>query len=352
MPACLVEVAFVSHPGNNEDGQWYQLLYNSGGIKDYAAYGIDDGITGLWFIRLTPAYLRLLYPPWQSLRDNVTLVWHSTDVAGATYSIYRREHPNPDYILIASGITDTVYTDNTTTDNKTYSYYAVAVNGSQTSPRSNVLTIRTPTFVSDYAIATGSSNGKRVIFDNGGIVNLSYSSDTSMWYAGSSNYGTSWGVAQLVESGLFPCIGFDVSQNAHTVSVGCPGLPDTASGEDTSYVVFYSQYQGGCWKNSILYETYDSILSVSFAIDPLDTGWVVFNTYDDEGDNKLKIGKFYTQIMPESLENVIDLDTYAGYGIGAIGIKSSDPSLHIVYEKNGAIMYLQRDNLIGQHHFR
>ncbi|MCX7766902.1 MAG: T9SS type A sorting domain-containing protein [Candidatus Sumerlaeia bacterium] len=49
--------------------------------------------------------------------------------------------------------------------------------------------------------------------------------------------------------------------------------------------------------------------------------------------------------MPESLENVLTLDTYSGYGIGAIGVKASDRSLHVVYEKNGAIMYLKRDNL-------
>ncbi|MCX7766901.1 MAG: hypothetical protein N2246_09400, partial [Candidatus Sumerlaeia bacterium] len=68
------------------------------------------------------------------------------------------------------------------------------------------------------------------------------------------------------------------------------GLPDTSSGEDTSYVIFYAQHRDSIWKTPSLYETYDSILSVSFAVDPLDTGWVVFNTYDDEGDNKLKIG--------------------------------------------------------------
>ncbi|MGQ9464246.1 MAG: hypothetical protein ACUVQ4_00875 [bacterium] len=68
------------------------------------------------------------------------------------------------------------------------------------------------------------------------------------------------------------------------------------------------------WNDEILYETHDSILSLSFAIDPLDTGWVVFNTYDAEGNNRLKIGKFYTQAMPESLEDVLTLDTYTGYG--------------------------------------
>lgn len=194
-------------------------------------------------------------------------------------------------------------------------------------------------------MATALNNGKKVVFDNNSIVHLTYSSDTSFWYTRSSDYGNIWSVSQLVESGLFSSIGIDGSNKRHIVGCGCPGQPDTASGEDTSYVIFYAQYRDSVWKNPSLYETYDSILSVSFAIDPLDTGWVVFNTYDDAGNNTLKIGKFYTQTMPESLENVLTLDTYTGYGIGAIGVKTSDRSLHIVYEKNGTIMYLKRDNL-------
>ncbi|MEO0127034.1 MAG: N-acetylmuramoyl-L-alanine amidase [candidate division WOR-3 bacterium] len=342
MPACLIEVAFVSHspPG----GQWEQLLYNSGGIKDYAAYGIDDGIVNsLPGLHLAPTFLRPIFGAYY--RGSVSLVWHPVPTTGVTYSVYRREHPNPDFILIASGISDTTYTDNTTTNDKTYSYYTIAVSGSQTSPRSIILTIRTPLFVSDYGVATGLNNGKKVVFDNNGIIHLTYSSDTSFWYTRSTDYGNIWSVSQLVESGLFASITIDGSNNRHIVGCGCPGQPDTASGEDTSYVIFYAQYRDSIWKNPSLYEIYDSILSVSFAIDPLDTGWVVFNTYDAEGYNDLKIGKFYTQTMPESLENVLTLDTYTGYGIGAIGVKVSDRSLHIVYEKNGTIMYLKRDNL-------
>lgn len=123
------------------------------------------------------------------------------------------------------------------------------------------------------------------------------------------------------------------------------GVPDSAAQETLTYTINYTWNENDFWHEGVLYETHDSILSISFTIDPLDTGWVVFNTYDDEGNNKLKIGKFYTQTMPESLENVLTLDTYVGYGFSAIGIKTSYRSLHIVYEKNGAIMYLQRDNL-------
>ncbi|MGQ9535448.1 MAG: N-acetylmuramoyl-L-alanine amidase, partial [bacterium] len=310
MPACLIEVAFVSH--NPSGGQWEQLLYNSGGIKDYAAYGIDDGITGLWFLHKPPSNLRLIWDPYQ--RGDITLVWHPTDIVGANYSIYRREHPNPDFVLIASNVSDTTYTDNITTNNKTYSYYAIGVSGTQISPRSNILTIRTPFFSSDYAVATGLNVGKKIIFDNGSIVQVSYSSDTSFWYARSSDFGNAWSVSQLIKSGFSPCIAVDGQNKPHIVGCGCGGEPDTASGEDTIYVIFYAQFRDSIWTRPGLYETYDSIISLSFAIDPQDTGWVVFNTYDDEGNNRLKIGKFYTQTMPESLEDVLTLDTYTGYG--------------------------------------
>ncbi len=344
MPACLVEVAFVSHYVSPDHGQWYQLRYNQGGFKDYAAYGIDDGILGTWEIRESPSYFRPEFLPWMPLRGSVNILWHPIETQGVTYSIYRRVHPSPDYVLIASGISDTTYTDNNVSGDKTYSYYALAENGSQTSPPSNILTIRTPNFTSDYTRATGINNGTKITFDNNGISHLTYTSDTAFWYARSSDYGNIWSISQLVEWGYSPCIMLDSQENPHIIGFGCAGFPDTASGEDTSYVIFYSQYLDSIWKSPYLYETSDSILSVSFAIDPLDTGWVLFNTLDDAGNNRLKIGQFYTQEMPESLENVITLDTYTGTGIGAIGVKTSDRSLHIVYEKGGGdIMYLNRD---------
>lgn len=107
MAAAYIEVAFVTDNAV-PNGQWYQLLENQGGFKDYAAYGIDDGITGLWWIRKLPMYLRVLYPPWELLRGSVQLLWHPP-TSGVTYSVYRREHPNPDFVLIASGISYNLY---------------------------------------------------------------------------------------------------------------------------------------------------------------------------------------------------------------------------------------------------
>lgn len=340
MPACMIEVAFCTHdPYPN--GQWYQLRDNQGGIKDFAAYGIDEGITGLWRLRPPVTYLRL---PWESGRG-LTLMWHPTTAPTATYSIYRREHPNPDFSLIHSGETDTVYTDNSVTSGTTYSYYVQAVSGTQTSAPSNVLSVHTPPFYSDYSLATGYNNGKKIIFDNDGILDLVYTADTSVWFTRSTDYGTTWVPSHRLESGVCPSIALDAADNPHIIDAGFAGIPDTASGEDTSFVIFYSQHlTDSVWKNPSLYTSPDSILSVSFAIDPLDTGWVVFNTFDDEQTNYLRIGKFYTQETPQGLEGVTMLDTYSRDGKSAIGVRSSDRSLHIVYEKPDGVYYLKRDN--------
>ena len=356
MPACLVEVAFVSHPGDNQDGQWYQLLNNTDGFRDYAAFGIAMGILNFLehyydnIYLIPPVFLKL--KPEGPYDGSYKLEWLPSYKwrKNFTYSIYRRGHPQDNYSLIASGIIDTFYLDNTLTSNKTYSYYIVPVDGSQRGPRSDIITIKTPPFSSNFAKATGFNNLKRVIFDNNGLCNITFSSRDSMWFACSYNYGFAWTVAHLLETawdsiatGLFSALALDRFQRPHIVGIGCPGAPDIASGEDTSFVIFYNQYGDSGWQSFDLYNTHDRILSVSFAIDPSDTGWVLFNTQDNTGHNQLRIGRFCTQSRPDSLINIVPLDTYAGNGIGALGIKSSDRSIHVVFEKEGKIVYLYRD---------
>lgn len=310
-------------------------------LKTNAGIGIARGINAFLGPFFPPTWLR----PSGTRERGVALIWHPSESPGVNNNLYRCEHPDTIFVLIASNIPDTSYTDNSATDRKTYSYYVTAVSGGDESIRSNILTIHTPPFSSDYPIATGKNNGVKAIFDDNGINRLTYTSNSSMWYTYSTDYGNTWTMSQSVEHGLLPALAIDAANHPHIVSTGCAGEPDTASGSDTSYVIFYSQYLTNKWDSPCLYETNDSILSVSFAIDPLDTGWVVFNTFDDEQTNYLRIGKFYTQSLPENLEGVLTLDTYIGMGVAALDIKVSDRSIHVVYEKNNKVMYLRRNNL-------
>jgi hypothetical protein len=340
MPACLIEVVFCTHdPYPN--GQWYQLRDNQGGIKDFAAYGFDEGITGVWFLRPPVTNLRM---PWESGRS-LTLVWHPTTVQDATYSIYRREHPNTNYILIHSGTTDSIYVDNFVNNGVTYSYYVQAVRGSQTGAPSNVISIQTPPFYFDNSTATAYNNGSKIVAIDENVINLIFSADTATWGAFSVDCGATWSSSYCLERGLSPAIAIDGSDNPHVVNTSFAGIPDTASGEDTTYCIYYSQHlTDSIWKNVSVYSTPDTILSIGFAIDQHDTGWVVFNTYDNEGNNDLKIGQFYTQTLPESLENVTTLDTYTSFGKAAVVVRPSDRSIWIVYEGNNTIVYKWRTN--------
>ncbi len=343
-PACVAEGAFVTHD-TVTNGQWFQLKDNLSGIKDKIAYGIDNGIDAYYGFGPRPTFMIIIQ--FGSQRASVQLVWGSSPASGVTgYNVYRRIHPNHNYEMIAGNVPDTTYIDNSVTVGKIYSYYVKARRSSgQESIRSDIVTCQIPPFSSNCTMATGVNTGRGVVFDPGGNGCLAWTNQSAIWCATSTDYGISWSNAKKIDYGWQPAIDTDSTKKLKVCHIGTLGVPDSAAQETLTYTINYARNRTDFWNEEVIYETHDSILSVSFAIDPLDTGWVVFNTYDDEGNNKLKIGKFYTQTMPESLENVIDLDTYVGYGIGPIGIKSSDRSLHIVYEKNGAIMYLQRDNL-------
>ncbi len=341
-PACLVEGAFVTHD-TFPDGQWFQLKDNWQGFKDKIAWGIDNGIVTYYTFGPMP----ILNIGWDiGKRSAINLFWsHMSGVTG--YNLYRRTPPSNNFYLLASNITDTTYSDNNISSGIQYSYYIKGVrSGGQLSVPSNIVTAQVSPFFSASSTATGLNTGRRNVFTNSGLCFLSFANSAEVWHSLSTDYGTSWSIAQNFDFGWQTAIGIDTQEKAKICYISTLGDPDSAAYQETlTYTLNYSYRTNNIWHSSTFHETYDSILSVSFAIDPLDTGWVVFNTYDAAGNNKLKIGKFYTQTMPESLENVLTLDTYTGYGIGTIGIKNSDRSLHIVYENNGAIMYLKRDNL-------
>ncbi|MEO0189881.1 MAG: N-acetylmuramoyl-L-alanine amidase [candidate division WOR-3 bacterium] len=341
-PACLVEGAFVTHD-TFPNGQWFQLRDNWDGFKDKIAWGIDNGIIAYYTFGPMP----ILNIGWDvGKRSTITLIWRAmASVTG--YNIYRRTPPSNNFNLIASNVSDTTYSDNSMFPGIQYSYYIKGVrSGGQLSVPSNIVTAQAPPFLSNSPIASGLNTGRKVTFNNSGICFLSFANLEDVWHSLSTDYGSSWKNAQNFDFGWQPAIATNTQEKVRIWYISTLGDIDSAAYEETlTYTINQSYREGNIWHDCSVYETHDSILSISFAIDPLDTGWVVFNTYDDNGNNKLKIGKFYTQTVPESLENVLTLDTYTGYGIGAIGVKVSDRSLHIVYEKNGAIMYLKRDNL-------
>lgn len=249
------------------------------------------------------------------------------------YLSSRASHPN--FVLIASGIQDTIYCDTTIQPGKKYSYYLKSIRGNQQSVRSQIITGQILPFYSDYYQATGLNNSKRIIHTDSAYFLFNYSSDNSIYYSDGN-------ISQLIGSGLFSAIDLDNQNNIHIISAGPSGTGEPPFDDTTFSTITHFKYSLAGWKITSLYTTIDSILSISFAVDPLDTGWVLFNIRKNNL-NYLKIGKFYLQ-EPETLENILTLDTYSGFGKGAISIREQDRSIHIVYEKSGNIIYLKRDN--------
>jgi N-acetylmuramoyl-L-alanine amidase len=334
-PACLTEGAFVTHDIAST-AQWFQLKDNQGGFKDYMAYGIDDGIDSYYeFPR--PGWLKIIHVLGE--RATINLEWVQCPVSVTGYNIYRRTHPNENFDLIENNYPNTSYTDNGVTSGGIYSYYVKGVNNfGQEGNRSNIATAQIKPFSSDYSIATGLNNTKKVVSDNNGLFHFNWTNLEGVWYTKSTDYGNSWSVAPKFHDGWQSALDINTLGNIYTCYLNTLGTPDPGTNDPLIYTVAYSCYENDTWYHNILYETPDSILSISFAIDPLDTGWVVFNTYDDEGNNELKIGQFYTQTLPESLENVTTLDTYNSYGKAAVVVRSSDGSIWIVYERNNTIV--------------
>lgn len=184
------------------------------------------------------------------------------------------------------------------------------------------------------------NSATRIISDSYGDFHFTYSSDSSVFYAyfidgnlSSSNEISSYCLSSIWRD----------NQNIHILTAGISGVGEPPFNNDTTYSILWIKYENDISKSKYLYSTNNKILSISFAIDPLDTGWVLFNVLED-GINKLKIGKFYTQIEFDTLKNVITLDEYTGEGLGKLDVRNSDRSLHVVYEKDENVMYLKRDN--------
>gem|GEM_PF-6817558 len=273
------------------------------------------------------------------------MVWSPCPTGGVTgYNIYRRTYPNSHYEQIAVNVPDTVYSDNTISPGDIYSYYVKGRRSSgQESIRSNIGTAQVPPFSSDCPNTTGLNTGRKIVFNADGDPHLTWTNQGCIWFGLSTDYGNDWTVAPRIDYGWQPAMDFDSQNEMKICYISTLGVPDSAAQETLTYTVSTAWQENDIFHDVVLYETFDSILSVSFAIDQQDTGWVVFNTYDEEANNELKIGQFYTQSEPESLDNVISLDTYIRHGLASVAVRPSDRSIWVVYECNNDVMCQWRD---------
>lgn len=343
---------------------------------------------------LPPSPPTNLVASYDSINQIVFLLWNaSSDPYLALYRIYRSEisgsYSTP---LDSVAGSDTTFSDSTMTLGKIYYYVVTAVDSSNNeSNYSNEDTVDVPVkFMSYSSLASAYNNGLRMVRNSTAEeLFLSYTmNDTTALCTSTDDDGVTWFRSAFVGPGSFPSMAMDSDTNLHCIFRGIADMDflggtsgDKAYRQDNTviqnsiisegsasigtekratpsfsamhdpldhrplyYTIGHATYDNGAWQNTSLYETQDSILSVSFAIDPLDTGWVVFNTYDNEGNNELKIGQFYTQTLSESLENVTTLDTYNSFGKAAVVVRPSDRSIWIVYERNNTIMCKWRNS--------
>ncbi len=336
-PACLTESAFVTHDIAT-NAQWFQLKENQGSFKNKVAWGIDNGIDIYYGFGPRPSLFRILILTQK--QSSLNMVWSPCPAGGITgYNIYRRTYPNSHYEQIAVNVPDTVYSDNTISPGDIYSYYVKGRRSSgQESIRSNIGTAQIPPFSSDCPSTTGLNTARKIVFNADEDPHLTWTNQDCIWFGLSTDHGNNWTVARRIDYGWQSAMDFDSQDEIKICYISTLGVPDSAAQETLTYTVSTAWQENDILHNAVLYETYDSILSVSFAIDPHDTGWVVFNTYDEEGNNELKIGQFYTQSEPESLENVVVLDTYIRHGKAAVAVRQPDRSIWVVYERNNAVV--------------
>ncbi len=194
---------------------------------------------------------------------SIKLVWRPmSGVVG--YNIFRRILPNIEFTQIASNITNIIYFDNNVSPGILYSYCVKGVrsNGQQ-SVRSNIVTGQIAPFSSDVPTATALNNAKRIVFDNNSVVNLSFNNSEGIWRSYSNNFGTGWFTATMLDYGWMPTIGFNSNDRINISYIGTIG-PDSAANETLTYTINYAHNLNDFWRYEVLYETHDSILSVSF----------------------------------------------------------------------------------------
>ncbi|MGB3342262.1 MAG: N-acetylmuramoyl-L-alanine amidase [bacterium] len=340
-PACLTESAYVTHDIAT-NAQWFQLKENQGSFKNKVAWGIDNGIDD-YFEFDRPGWLRIIMVP--GSRSTISLDWESCPQNVTGYHVYRRIHPNEVYTQIATNIPNTEYDDNSATGGIIYSYYVKGVRSSgQVGNRSNIVSAQVAPFISDNRNATGANNAVKIIADDNNF-HLTWTNNDATWYTRTTDFGASWSVSCPVVYGWQSSIGKASTDRKYLCYIGDLGVPDSAAQETLTYTINYLADSSDIWFDVILYATHDSILGLSFAIDPSDTGWVVFNTYNEEATNELKIGQFYTQVEPESLENITVLDTYIRHGLACVATRQSDRSIWVVYERGNDVMCKWCDNM-------
>ena len=341
-PACLTEVAFVSHPI-----QWNQLLYNQGGFKDYAAIGISEGIHDVIGPPCPPMELRMPFSGGnhvENLRD-VSLIWDPSETPGVLYNIYRQDVPSAPFNLIEANWDGTSYTDETVEQNHTYAYIVRAILGAAESLPTNIIYVQTPPFFSDTHEATFPNNGKKIICDVDGITHLVFENDEKIWYTISSNFGQTWFPSEAIGTGTTPIISLDNNNNPHVLWIGDIVTPDTSWGQPIRYGLFYGWLDNDYWLRTSIFDTTLFLSPPSFSIGTDDSARVVFNMLcEEENTNTLVYGSFYIQTIPEALNDTTFIDQYAREGLASLAIRNSDNSIHVAYEKVGRIYYVQRNS--------
>lgn len=340
-PAVLCECAFVTHDVS-PTAQWYQLSGNLNGILDYAGYGIDDGLNS-YFMFPRPGYgcIRMLMS-----RAAIQLQWSICPVTVTGYNIYRSTYPDNNYTLIQNNWPNIYFTDNNCTNGGIYSYYIRGNNNGQIGNRNNIVWAQVPPFTSDNNIATGFNNATRIISGNDGVFYANWSNLSGPWFSKSTNNGNGWCIApKYDEVGWQSSVAINSSNIIFSCYINTFGNPDPSSVK--SFAISTANAVNDIWSNDILYESTDTILGISFVIDQADTGWVVFDTYNSStGYYSIKVGKFYTLSEFDGFENVVTiLTTLDGIALASIGVRTSDHSLQVAYEKKGNIFYTSRDNL-------
>ncbi len=333
-PACLTECLTCSHPV-----QWLQLLNNLFWCKDYAGYGISDGIH---FV-LSP------HPPmWLRIyllgAEIIPLNWNPSDTPDVLYNIYRQDDPSGPFDLIQENWDQTSYTDESVDPDQTYAYIVRAISGATESLPTNVVCVQTPAFFSDTKKATFPNNGKKMICDVNGNIHMVFENDEEIWYTRSDGFGQSWFPSQAIGTGTTPVISLDSNNNPHVIWIGDVVTSDTSWGEPVRHGVFYGWQEDDYWDRNCIFDTTLSLSPPSFSIGTDDSARVVFNMLSENNSNTLVYGSFYTQTVPDYLRDTTIIDQYAREGLASLAIRNSDNSIHIAYEKVGRIYYIQRNS--------
>ncbi|HZL34352.1 MAG TPA: hypothetical protein VFC78_03515, partial [Tepidisphaeraceae bacterium] len=221
----------------------------------------------------------------------VVLTWNSVPTA-TSYDVYRSDPSNTTPAKIATGLTNTTYTDNSVTNNTTYTYYVTADNAAGASPASNTVQAtpqpiapatptgvatqngsssigvywQPPQFASSYTVqrATDSPTGTyTVITPTGGVTGTSFIDTTAVpghvyyYEVSASNTGGTSAFSTPGVAGQVVAPGFGPSSIGVNFTGGGNGgaLPTALAATDVAGLVpagNYNNENGGTQTNAIL----------------------------------------------------------------------------------------------------